>query len=58
MKSIDILRKERLHCENDRIAHLLALYNDSGIDGITKNELSKRIDFERDENLIIRPNKI
>lgn len=47
MKSINLLRKERLHCENDRIAHLLALYNDSGIDGITKSELSKRIDFSR-----------
>ena len=47
MKSIEILRRERLHKENDRISHLLSLYNDSGIDAVTKNELHKRIDFSK-----------
>ena len=47
MKSIDVLRRERLRKENDRIAHLLSLYNDSGIDAVTKNELYKRIDFSK-----------
>lgn len=47
MKSIEILRRERLHKENDRIAHLLSLYNDSGIDAVTKSELEKRIKFSK-----------
>ena len=47
MKSIDVLRRERLRKENDRIAHLLSLYNDSGIDAVTKSELKKRLKFSK-----------
>lgn len=45
MRCIEVLRKERLHKENDRIAHLLALYNDTKIDEATKKEILRNINF-------------
>ena len=45
MKTLNILEKERLHKENERISHLLAIYNDPATDAITKGEIEKRIKF-------------
>lgn len=45
MRCIEVLRKERLHKENDRIAHLLALYNATKIDEATKKEILRNINF-------------
>lgn len=45
MKTINMLERERLHKENERISHLLAIYNDSATDAITKGEIEKRIKF-------------
>lgn len=42
MKTFKTLTRERLHKENERISHILSLYNDSCIDCITKDELNKR----------------
>ena len=47
MKNIELLRRERLRVENERISHLLALYNDSATPGSTKSELLKRIDYSK-----------
>lgn len=47
MKTLNILEKERLHKENERISHLLALYNDPATPGTTKCELLKRIDYSK-----------
>lgn len=45
MKTINMLERERLHKENERISHLLAIYNDSATDAVTKGEIEKRIKF-------------
>ena len=47
MKTLNILEKERLHKENERIGHLLAIYNDPATPGTTKCELLKRIDYSK-----------
>ena len=47
MKNLNVLEKERLHKENDRIGLLLAIYNDSATDAITKDEIGKRIKFAK-----------
>lgn len=45
MKTIKKLERERLHKENTRIRHLLAIYNDPSTDALTKDEIKKRIKF-------------
>ena len=47
MKSVEMLRRERLHKENQRIAHLLNLYNSNEVDDATKNEILKKINFSK-----------
>ena len=45
MKTIKKLERERLHKENTRIRHLLAIYKDPSTDALTKDEIKKRIKF-------------
>ena len=45
MKTIKKLERERLQKENTRIRHLLAIYNDSSTDALTKDEIKKEIKF-------------
>lgn len=45
MKTLKKMERERLQKENERIRHLLAIYNDPSTDALTKGEISKRIKF-------------
>ena len=45
MQTLKKLERERLHKENTRIRLLLAIYNDSSTDALTKSEINKRIKF-------------
>ena len=47
MKTLKMLERERLSKENDRISHILSLYNDRGIDATTRSELGKRFKFSK-----------
>lgn len=47
MKTIKTLERERLHKENERISHILSLYNDDGIDFVTRQELRKRLKISK-----------